>query len=143
MTEPRMVGLRLYVCVSSLLSAYLLLGGYLTVGQVTIIDKIVSVCVLAAVAGVGLADVFFNDVLSERWDAKSIKEFLHNGYATLAAANLALSLLAASRGAESALLLRLALDGFMALYVAVKDVQIRFVKPRKESLTHRHADRRP
>lgn len=142
MVTPRMVGLRMYVCLSSLLSAYLLFNGYLAVGEVPFLDKVVSVLFLACLAAVGLADLIVNDLLSGRWDAKSIKEFRHNGYATLAAANLALIFLAASRGMESALLLRPAIDGFMALYVAAKDVQLRFVDPRKESLTHRHVDRR-
>jgi hypothetical protein len=136
-----MVGLRLYVCLSSLLSSYLLYNGYLSVGHVTVVDKLLAVAALALVATIGLTDLLVNDLLSERWDAKSIKEFRHNGYATLAAANLALIYLAASRGTESALLIRLAIDGFMSLYVAIKDVQIRFVDPRKESLTHRHVDR--
>lgn len=135
--KPRMVALRLYLCLSGALS-----GLHLYLNPHIFTEADAGMRVLAALAfvttcAIGALDTLINDVFSDRWRLEWAEGWRHHGYIVLAVANLAVIFVAISRGTESTHLARFALDAFMAVYVALRDVQIRFVEPRsRESYTH-------
>lgn len=131
-----MVGLRIYVCASSALSAYLVLGGGSIFPETDAAGRLAAFALLFAVAFLGVFDTIINDVLGHDWRLGFTLNWRQDGYIALAVANLAMIFVAASRGSEGAHLTRFALDAVMAIYVAMKDVQFRFIEPRKEKHIH-------
>ncbi len=139
MNSARMVGLRVYLCRSGMLSAYSVFDSPHVFAAADTTGRLAALLFMLAVSLLGLFDTFVNDVLSKRWQLRFTDARRHTGYVVFALANLALIFVAVSREAEGAFLLRFALDAAMATYVAFKDVQFRFIEPRKETLIH-HAD---
>lgn len=134
MNEPRMVGLRVYLCVSGAVSAT---AGY--VNQSTESAYLWAFALLLGFSLLGLADTVVNDILGNRWLMPSVEKRRHDGYLTLAAANLAFVFVAVRQDHESVALLRYVLDAAMCAYVAFNDVKLRFIDPKKESQSHAHA----
>ena len=139
MNSARMIGLRVYLCLSCVLSAYTVLESPHVFNGTDPVGRLAAFVILLTLALIGLSDTFINDVLGHRWCLHFTDARRHNGYIMLAIANLALIFVSVNRGTEGSFLLRFALDAAMAIYVAVKDVQLRFIQPRKENLIH-HAD---
>lgn len=141
MIKPRMIGLRIYLCTSGILSSAVLLQGGTNVFSVQdYTARGIAALLLLTVCVLGILDAFVNDVLSDCWRIEWSQSWRHDGYLALAVANLSLIFVAASRDAGGEYLLRFALDGVMATYVAFRDIQLRFLEPRKES--QKHADHR-
>lgn len=136
-----MVGLRLYVCASGLLSAHFAFISPHIFGPGDDSGRLLAMLLFVTTCAVGALDTIINDVLSERWTVQWAKGWRNEGYIALAIANLAMIFVAVSRGSEGEYLIRFGLDAAAAVYVAFRDVQLRFVQPRKESRVHvdRHA----
>lgn len=141
MNSARLVGLRLYVCASGILSAHF---AYVSPHIFQLGDdsgRTWSALLMLTTCIIGVLDTIINDVLGERWQLQWAQGWRNEGYIVLAVANLAMIYVAVSRGSEGEYLLRFALDAVAAVYVAFRDVHLRFVQPRKESRVHvdRHA----
>lgn len=137
MNKPRMIGLRIYLCLSGTLTAIAILrlgAGVFAAEDFT--AQAVAALLLLTICTLGVADTLVNDVFSDRWKLEWSKSWRHDGYVALAVANLALIFVAANRGVEGEFLFRFALDAAMAVYVAFRDIQLRYVEPRQESRTH-------
>lgn len=136
MTTAPMVGLRVYLCFSSSLSAALALWNNSTDPL-----NLAAITLLLAFSLLGVADTVVNDVLSKRWRLPFTEKLRHDGYLTLAVVNLYFIFVAVSNNVVSADLLRYGLDAVVCVYVAFRDVKLRFIDPRKEGLSH--AEHRP
>lgn len=136
MNSARMVGLRVYLCLSGMLSAYTVFESPHVFNGTDHTGRLAAFVVLLGVSLVGLFDTLINDVLGKRWVLQFTDSRRHNGYIVLAIVNLALIFVSVSQGTEGSFLLQFALDAAMATYVAIKDVQIRFIQPRKENLSN-------
>lgn len=136
MSKPRMVGLRVYLCLSGVLSAYSIVDSTQVFSSVDELGRYAAFALLLTVCLLGMFDAVVNDVLGERWQLQWAAGLRHDGYIALSIVNLALIFVAVSRGTEGTHLMRFALDAAVAVYVAFKDVQLRYIEPRKESRPH-------
>lgn len=139
MNTARMVGLRVYLCLSGLLSAFALWDSPHVFAATEDLGRLMACAALAFVSGMGLLDTLVNDILGSAWCLRYTDRRRHNGYIALAVVNLSLIFVAVNHHNLGMFLGHFILDAAMATYVAVRDVQIRFIQPRKETKTH-HAE---
>ena len=142
LTKPaRMVALRMYLCASSALTAYSVVTTPNVFPSHEGVAQFVAFALLVTICMLGVFDTFVNDVLGPRWALEWSEHWRNHLYLCLSGINLCLIFVIVNRGvAEAADVARYSLDAGMAVYVALRDVQIRFIEPRKESKLQ-HAER--
>ncbi len=125
----------MYLCISGLLMVFNSLHSSAcwvwTTGECR--DYRIAYGLLAIICVIGMLDTFINDVLSDRWGVESLMNHRTSIYMTMAAINISFVYVATAQQVETDALLRNILDAAVAVYASVRDVQLRYVQPRKES----------
>lgn len=143
MTQPRQMGLRLYLCASGLTTALVSIFDDQSPLPHTVLTSQgwLGVLLLAFLCLFGIADVIVNDVMSSKWSIPCAALWRNDGYLALAAVNIAFVFALASKNSEGWFMLRYIIDALAAAYTGYKDVQIRYIQPRQEA--RQHAERHP
>ena len=124
------VGLRIWLCFSSLVSVIIPLTS-----KGVMYDQIISsngygayigFTLIVALSIIGLLDVFINDLLPKRFRFEQAKNYRHLGFCCLALSNLGIIFVMMLRDFSSVVLLRYLLDAVACGWVAVKDVKLRY-----------------
>lgn len=135
-STARQIGLRLYVCLSTIVSAAIAAGepgslnAHLLEASGPVGNAVVALMVVMAM--VGLVDTVANDVLG-RDSMPSAVEHRSSGYVALAVLNIAWLWVMVHRDLESMLMLRYALDAAACVWVAAFDVRHRYVEVRQRA----------